>query len=386
MTMVGVYKEAALEVWTGLPGGGKSYCAAQLQVEWLEKGHPVVTNLRVSALPFSVSKDLLPGKLRADRGEYVLADDEAFSGVDPVLDDQGKPIMIPVVDAFGQQTYDRHGQPKYAPKVKLKLLKLVEEVQARNPNKHCLVLIDEAHNYYPASNTMATAGTPDAIKVFLRQHRHMHVSIVAVVQNHAMLNNNFLRLAQCFRHHKNLVKDSVLEILLWWFGDNFHLAYSMANQGGKPFTREKFARKWFRIRKKRASFYSTIQMHASDLQGSIVRVRGKTFRLVWLLLFLSVMFSLWRVTRKIFKGKPVAHKAAVTAAPVKDGKVPATLQAIEAMGGLMRLAVTDSSGERFVFEPYTDERFWDLDEKIGQTIRVPGIEGSGRTVGEMLYE
>ena len=381
MSLLGVHKEAALEVWTGLPGGGKSYQAAQLQVAWIEAGHPVVTNLKIQALPYSPLRDGL--KFGSARGEYVLADDEQFSGVDPVLGEDGKPIVDQVLDSDGQPVYDKSGKPKQVRRVKLKLLRLVEEVQKRNPGKHVLVVIDEAHNYYPASNTMG-GRTPDAIKVFLRQHRHMSCSILAVVQNHAMLDNNFLRLAQCFRHHKNLVKDSWLQVVLWWWGDNFHLAYSMANQGGKPFQREKFARKWFKIKKTKATFYSTIQMHASDLRGQMAVVRGKALRPLWLLLLCSFVYGSWRFSRILtgHDAKPARDQvqAMVGKPAVVREKLP--VLAFELQGSDLLVDVQDGKQVRRVLVPYTDDLPFKLQDR-GYLV-VDADRGKGRPMKEVF--
>lgn len=353
--LIWVHSEAGIAVWTGLPGGGKSFQAAQLQVAWLETGSPVLSNLKITALPNYL--------LKPKWGEYVLADDEDFKACDPVLDDEGN------------QRYERYknekGKEELKPVMQLRLFRKLQKLQARHPGKHVLILIDEAHNYYPSRNWSTN---PDAVRAFLTQHRHLNCSVVAVTQNHSMLENTFLRLAQEFRHHKNLVKDSMLEIVLWWFGDNFHLAYSCANSGGKPFTQEKYARTWFRIKKAKAALYNTTQMHATDLRGAARQVKGRSLRIVFLCLFLLFIFGCFRVLGMVFgKSDPVEEVVQVKAQVADFSRV--VLTGFQTAGDTLVLMVQDNEvGERIVYEPYSDKRMWELVDLVGEEINVSKIK------------
>ncbi len=328
-------------------------------VEWLGAGLPVMSNLALTALPYTI--------LKKRWGEFVLLDDEDFLGVDPVL------------DADGNQSFESEGsegKSKLVPKHKLKLLRKLAAVCERNPGKHLLVMIDEAPNYYPAQDWK---GNPKALKAFLKQHRHMNVSVVAVAQNHAMLDNHFTRLCQEFRHHENLVKNSSLEMVLWWFGDNFHRAYSCANAGGKPFTKEKFSRKFFRITKQKAVVYSTVQMHASDMPGRLRKARGKSLRLVGLAFFLTIIIGVFVVAAKLYFGSPapIAKPVVKTAAAEVHHAV---LVSFESVGQHQVICEYDNGVK--ICEPFTVERAYQLADLVGQSVVVPQLPKS--TFGKVL--
>lgn len=356
MTLISPHREAGIAIYTGLPGGGKSYQASCLQVEWLESGNPVLSNLEIRALPWRM--------LKPKYGVFVLLSDEDFKEFDQVLDKDGN-VMY-------EEWLDEKGKKHREPLLELRLMKKLRAVLEKYPGRHPLVLIDEAPNYYASQDFKSN---PRAMKSFLRQHRHLGVSVVAVAQNHGMLDNNFNRLCQEYRHHKNLVKDSKLEIILWWFGDNFHLAYSMANAGGKPFTREIYGRKWFRIKKQRASFYNTTQMHASDLPGQLRRARNKSLRLVLGFLFaafICVAFVLvWKI---VVPHTPVknASSAVVSASVEQLGN----LEAVYIDGKNLVFVATDNNGQsRVVTRPYSGQLsdFYDLSEKVGQQVKLPPL-------------
>ena len=359
MSLIGPNREAGIAIYTGLPGGGKSYCAAQLQVEWLESGNPVLSNLKVTALPFRW--------IKPKYGKFVLLEDADFMEFDRILDEHGNPLFDQYLDEKGKEVCE--------PLLELRLMKKLRTVLQEYPGKHPLVLIDEAPNYYASQDFKSN---PRAMKAFLRQHRHLGVSVVAVAQNHAMLDNNFNRLCQEYRHHENLVKDSSLEYVLWWFGDNFHIAYSMANKGGKPFTKERYGRSWFRIRKQRAAVYSTIQMHASDLPGQLRKVRGRSLRLVALFLILCTFYGLYRWTNFVLFGptrtRVVQPTEVVKVVPVESSDT-VVLDSLELLGsGKIRVHVVDAQGvSRSHVLPGGLDQFYELTEKIGTQITVPKL-------------
>lgn len=255
MGLLGPEQEPALVIYTGLPGGGKSYQAAAMQRKWLEAGLPVISNLKVRQLPWSLWRWLrkVIFKVREHGPFYQLSREDCE-----------------------QIIYNDKGEKT------LRLLEVLKQViDEHKGQKHILLVVDEAHLSFNSRNWK---NFPEAVTSFLVQHRHMKVSILAISQNAKMIEGVFRMLAQEFRHHRNLCKDSTLGLFLWFFTSNLHLAYSQPNVNGEPCRRPKefYDRSWFLIRSKNAATYDSGQLHNFDATVHFRRNGGKyARRVVW---------------------------------------------------------------------------------------------------------
>lgn len=336
-----------LQIWDGLPGMGKSYCLAYNQIQWRLAGHPVVTNLKIRSMPFL----LINRKARQKQwGEYVLLDDQDF-------------------------VCTQYTEPGF--------IRKLAEVKERNPGKHILLVIDEVPDYYPAEESR-TLSKP--LQMWLRKHRHMDTSIIVTAQSYDMMATAFRKLAARFRHHKNLVGDPVLNILLWWFSDNFHMAYSVTGVRGKPIAKDIFDRRYFTIKGKTVGqMYDTTQMHGSDLAGGIRKAKSKVLRWCFGLVFLSIVLGAAYLIYNVVVPESRPRKAR----PAKVVQVPQetyTVDVVERRGDSILMELVSAAGHRrYQVIPYQSaDQFFELSDRIGQTSSVPVV--TGRAMAGILVE
>lgn len=362
------YKEAGLFIATGIPGSGKSYRISTKQVEWLESGNPVLSNIRITAMPFR----LIPKKL----GKFVQLDDEDFIEFDRVFDDDGNPVYYEYLDEKGNE--------KREPLLELKLLRKLRAVLDEYPDAHPLVVIDEAPNYYASQDFKAN---PKAMKAFLRQHRKLGIrgtTVVAVAQNEGMLDNNFNRLCREYIHHTNLVNDPKLTLFLWWFGDNFHMSYCMAQRGGKPYRREVYGRSFFRIKRKKASLYNTAQVHASGSSGQQRPWKSYKLRMVMGLVGALVAWQVLLFGWRSFRGEKMTDNPVLE---TQEEFELATLDAVEVRGKTIVQHVLVGGHVRRYDVPLDWDLFYELSDGIGDYVQVPALQTQRFTdVQFKLYE
>lgn len=342
-------QEPFLQIWDGVPGTGKSYCLAYNQVEWRLAGHPVVTNLKIRAMPFLWFRRK---KRMAEWGEYVYLQDSDFE-------------------------CDQDTEPRF--------IQILNEVKARNPGKHILCVIDEAPDFYPQEDSR-TLSKP--LKMWVRKHRHQDISLVLTAQSYDMIATVFRKLAKRYRIHKNLVGDPVLEKLLWWFGDNFHMAYSVTASRGKPVGKDIFDRRYYLIRGKSVgAFYDTTQMHGSgNLQGGIRKAKRKLGRVLCGLLFFTVCFFafklIWGIITPDYQRPEKVQAVRVAKVPTENYLI----DVVEKRGDsiLMEL-VSDSGLRRYEVVPYRSaDQFFELSDQVGETSALPVRKVPA--VGEIFLE
>jgi len=327
---LGVYKQPAISIFYGQPGEGKSLTAAEIQVLWREAGHPVVTNLEIRAMPYRLRKK--------QWGEYVYLSEDDFK-----------------VDANG----------------KLKFINIIDEVAARNRGRHMLVVLDEIQEYFDPNDWK---DNQKKIGTFFTQHRKVDASVIVISQTYKSVDVNIRRRAKEFRWHKNLAGAKGTRWVVTWFTDNLHQCICFAaNSKGEPNFKEILGSRTIWLNKKNTAYYNTVQFHGKDAMSVGRLRRGASFgkRMTVLAGFLAVVYFMggfaWSfVEAAIPDSKPVQVLQPLQ--PVKKNVPMAKLQSVTVVGNQIYMEVGEKDDIWFQFEPYTDDRFWQLHELIGKEI------------------
>jgi len=191
------WSEAAIQVYYGLTGSGKTYNAVFQILDWLKLGGNVITNINVTNYPRC-------------KGTLKIAEGEALRTYDFFAEATGSPLLVVIDEAqllFGARDYSKF---------------------------------------------------PPSLVSLMTQHRKINCSMIVICQNPKMLDVNFTRLAYNAVSHYNLARQSVMAPILSMVTATLHITYMREMIAGTP--GKTIHRKVFRVKKAVYRCYNTVQL------------------------------------------------------------------------------------------------------------------------------
>lgn len=359
------WMEAELQIWSGRKGGAKSYCATRAAIEWLELGHPVITDIVILQENYKTKKQWDLVQIHGDDFENYWYNTQTGEKTDRLylkrdedpdqLGWESRNKFLDVIQECEQRENDA-----------------IESGQ-RKSKRHILVVIDEAALRFNSHNYKTF---PRGLLALLTQQRKLNISMIVIVQDVGMVDISFRRLCEKFVYHSNLARAAgVFGDFVGIFTPNLHFRFVRDSFAGKPGPK-KHDRKLFVINKKYARCYRTTQRHDSEKVPAFTRRTNRGVRMfAWYVMLMIVMRVLTWMNGIEFSLTPKSWASTLPAAPGSPSSRPAGQR--KPIEGILA-GDWEENGVRFLSIETKKDEFLDL--QIPAAVKIPGVLELGEKV------